>query len=678
MANKTFNISVYFSTHRKPVGGILFIVFTLLCYFASQLQFEDNPNGDFQHWGHSGSTIFISLCLFVLLYYGRIELALLTLLPAFCTIICLMGALDILKSPISEGSFIFASIIVGIASTLSSMIIMHAQLQLYKTGVKRFSFKKPMMVSLGIGIIICLCLLCFYTYRSLTTVLLLVTCGILVGNFLSHALLPALFHFLISNRTDRKLFPWTFSGLALSAFAFAYFVVASLVLTLLGLVFVKLNPFNKEKGKRFYHISISKFCWSLMYIMGNVKKQIINPLQEDFSKPAVIVCNHQSFLDILSTVMLYPKLILFTNHWVWNSPVFGFVVRMADYYPVMQGADGSIDRVSDRVKNGYSVVVFPEGTRSVDGAIKRFHKGAFFLAEKLNLDILPILIHGTGYTMSKGDFLLKNGSVTLTILPRIKPDHFSFGIGYAERSKSIGRYFRKELGSIKQQFETTSYFREQLIYNYIYKGPVLEWYMRIKLKLEKNYQLFDELLPKTGNILDAGCGYGFMSYMLHFVSTERKLIGVDYDEKKINTANHCFSRDENIHFISSNLLDFQYGKYDGIILSDVLHYLQPEQQKQVIENCLESLNLHGILIIRDGDKDLKERHKGTIITEFFSTRFSGFNKTTENGLSFLSGSLIREIAQVKKMGFEEIDPSKLTSNKIFVIKKNAATDYAAV
>ena len=90
------------------------------------------------------------------------------------------------------------------------------------------------------------------------------------------------------------------------------------------------------------------------------------------------------------------------------------------------------------------------------------------------------------------------------------------------------------------------------------------------------------------------------------------------------------------------------------------------------------MNENGILIIRDGNKDLTERHRGTKITEFFSTTFSGFNKTTENGLSFLSGSLIREIAKGKKMGFQEIDPSKLTSNKIFVIKKNAATDYAAV
>ena len=59
--------------------------------------------------------------------------------------------------------------------------------------------------------------------------------------------------------------------------------------------------------------------------------------------------------------------------------------------------------MADRMKNGYSLIVFPEGTRSEDGVIKRFHKGAFYLAEKLNVDILPIMIHGTNYTLTKQD-----------------------------------------------------------------------------------------------------------------------------------------------------------------------------------------------------------------------------------------------------------------------------------
>jgi 1-acyl-sn-glycerol-3-phosphate acyltransferase len=335
--------------------------------------------------------------------------------------------------------------------------------------------------------------------------------------------------------------------------------------------------------------------------MGNVKKKIINPLGEDFSKPAFVVCNHQSSLDILSTIMLHPKLILFTNHWVWNSPVYGFAIRMADYYPIIEGPEGSYDLLEDRIKKGYSVAVFPEGTRSIDGTIKRFHKGAFFLAEKLQMDILPIVIHGSAYTMTKNDFLLKDGTITLKFLPRIKPGDYQFGNGYAERAKLIGRYFREEYNQLKTEIEQPAYFKEQLIYNYIYKGPVLEWYLRVKLRLEKNYQLFHELLPLRGKLLDIGCGYGFLSYMLHFTSSQREITGIDYDEEKIETANRCFSRNEQVNFVCTDATGFNFEKYDGIILSDVLHYLQPVEQTSVIEKCIASLNSGGKIIIREGN-----------------------------------------------------------------------------
>ena len=108
--------------------------------------------------------------------------------------------------------------------------------------------------------------------------------------------------------------------------------------------------------------------------------------------------------------MLHPKLIMMTNKWVWHSPVFGYVVRMADYQ-LAENTDNKLEFMKEKVADGYSIIVYPEGTRNKDGIIQRFHKGAFYLAEKLNIDILPIVLHGTGYCMSKGEFLLKDGQM---------------------------------------------------------------------------------------------------------------------------------------------------------------------------------------------------------------------------------------------------------------------------
>jgi 2-polyprenyl-3-methyl-5-hydroxy-6-metoxy-1,4-benzoquinol methylase len=354
---------------------------------------------------------------------------------------------------------------------------------------------------------------------------------------------------------------------------------------------------------------------------------------------------------------------------VWNSPVFGAVVRLAGYFPVAEGVEQNIDELAEKVKQGYSMVIFPEGSRSPDGKMKRFHKGAFFLAEQLGMDILPIVLHGTGYNMTKGDFLLKNGTITVKYLPRIAADDTLFGTGYAERTKNISRYFKEEYQKLSAQVEQPAYYKEQLFYNYLYKGPVLEWYMRIKVKLEKNYQVFHELLPKQGKMLDLGCGYGFMPYMLHFAAPGREFTGVDYDEEKIEVAANCFSKTADINFVYADALAFEMQQYDAIIMADMLHYLQPDEQKQLIEKCIANLNPDGQLIIRDGNKDMQERHKGTELTETFSTKLLGFNKTGANGLSFISGQMLRDIAATHRLSVTEIDNTKYTSNIIFVIKK---------
>jgi len=611
-----------------------------------------------------------SILVFVVLLitYGRIELALVSFIPMFITWIWILGIMSLFNIQFNIINIIISALIFGLGDDYS-LFIMDGLLQEYKTGKKNLSsFKSSIFLSAittvaGLGVLI------FAKHPALKSIAFISITGILCVVLIAQVMIPFLFNLIITNRVKKGKMPWTLWSFIKSVFAFCYFFMGSILLSILGLLLIKLYPFKKEQGKLIYHTILSKFAWSLMYIMGNVTKRIVNPHNEDFSVPAVIVSNHQSFLDILSLTMLHPKLILLTNHWVWKSPVFGAVVRMADYYPVAEGAENSLDLMEDRVKNGYSVVVFPEGTRSVDGTMKRFHKGAFYIAEKLNLDILPIVIHGSGYTMTKNDFLLKNGTITLTFLERIKKERSDFGKDYTEKTKKISRYFKTSFATISKKIQQPSYFREMLVYNYLYKGPVLEWYLKIKVKLEKNYQLFHELIPATGKLLDIGCGYGFMPYMLHFASPEREITGIDYDEEKIAVANHCFSKNERISFIHADAIEYTFNNYDTIIIADMLHYLETDKQKKLIEKCIAHLNPGGIILIRDGNTDLKQRHFYTKLTEFFSTKIIGFSKTSGKGLTFFSAQLIKDIAIAHNMLCTEVDNTKFTSNIIFILKQ---------
>lgn len=602
----------------------------------------------------------------LLLTYGRIELALVSFIPMVIAFIWILGIMGMAGLEFNIVNIILSALIFGLGDDYS-LFIMDGLLQEYKTGKKNLSSYKSSIVLSAITTLAGLGVLVFAKHPALRSIAFISITGIVSVVLIAQVLIPFFFNFLIRNRIQKGLFPWTASGLFKSIFSLTYFAVGSWVVTIFGLVLVKWNPFTGAKTRWLYHKILSTYTWSVLYIMGNVKKKIINPRHEDFSTPVVMIANHQSFLDILVMTMLHPKVVLLTNNWVWNSPFFGWLVRIAGYYPVARGIENSIDYLEQQVKAGYSIAVFPEGTRSPDEQIKRFHKGAFFIAEKLKLDLLPVLIHGTGYTMSKSDFLLKDGFVTIKYLPRIKPGDFYYGVDYSERSKFLGRYFRDQYSKLKEECEQPRFFRELLIYNFTYKGPVLEWYLRIKIELEKDYQLFHELIPRQGLILDIGCGYGFMSYVLQFASPRREIIGYDYDEEKIAVANHCFSRNENIYFLKADINQVHPGPADAVILSDVLHYLQPDEQESLIQKSMDALRPGGILLIREGDRDLRKRHESTKMTEFFSTRFFAFNKTAGHPLYFLSGKTIRDLAARHNMECKILDPSSNTSNLLFVI-----------
>src|SRR6187551_278988 len=512
----------------------------------------------------------------LLISYGRIELTLITFIPMVFTWIWILGIMALVGIEFNIVNVMVSTFIFGLGDDYS-IFIMDGLQQEYRTGRKLMPVVRTSIFLSAVTTICGLGVLIFAKHPALRSIAAISIIGIVCVFVMAQTLEPFLFRMLISNRVAKNFTPATAMGFLRTFLTYSFFVGGALILTVVGLLF-KLIPFGKNQIRLFYHAILRAVTWVLIYVEPNVKKRIIGMSDKTFSRSSVIIANHTSFLDILLTIMLNPKVVLLTNEWVWNSPIFGGVARLADFYPVKDGAEDSIGRLKDRVDEGYSVVVFPEGTRSADGKIKRFHKGAFFMAEELKLPIQPLLIHGASDVIPKGSFYTNEGELTLKFLPPIEANDNRFGENYAQRTKEVSRYFKKQHESLAKEIETPDYFAYKLITNYLYKGPVLEWYMRIKLKLEKNYAPFERLVPAKASILDLGCGYGFLPYMLQMMSNERTITGVDYDEEKIATANHAYLKTDRLQFFCADVTTFPLTKYDVIIISDVLHYLKSEAQ----------------------------------------------------------------------------------------------------
>ncbi|MBK5720105.1 1-acyl-sn-glycerol-3-phosphate acyltransferase [Dysgonomonas sp. Marseille-P4677] len=605
----------------------------------------------------------------LLISYGRIELTLISFSPMFISWIIIIGIMGITGMEFNIINIILSTFIFGIGDDFS-IFIMDGLQNKYRTnkpvlnGHKTAIFFSAFTIIVGIGALI------FAQHPALQSISVMSILGMIVVVLVSYTIPPILFRIFISSQTTKGLPPYTLASILITAFIYGLFLVGCLSLRLIMLI-LYLIPIKKVKKRQFICFLLMLTCRSICFAGFVLKKKRINISKETFKKPAIIIANHQSFLDILLLLSLSPKLVMVTNKWVWKSPFFGSIIRYAGYFCTSEGYENSVSHIKERIEEGFSVVIFPEGTRSYDNKLKRFHKGAFYLSETLKVDIIPVILYGTGMVIAKSQpFYLKRGYVVTKILPRIIYQDRSFGDTYKERTKKIASYFATEYKTVLKEYDTVSnpYFYNMLVKNYIYKGPVEEWYVRIKVKMERNYKLFDELIPKKGKITDIGCGYGTLGYMLSMQSNERQILGIDYDEDKAKVAQYGYLHRENTEFIHANALEYPLPESDVFVLNDMLHYMSSDKQEDLLKRCAKNLLPDGIIIVRDGDKQDKEKQWLTNLSEILSTRIFGFNKTKEK-LCFTSAEQLYTIAKDCNMTVESFKNDKYTSNTIFLFKR---------
>lgn len=601
--------------------------------------------------------------------YGRIELTLMSFLPMLVSWVIILGLMGILGIEFNIINIILSTFIFGIGDDFS-IFIMDGLQNKYRTGQKVLNSHKTAIFFSTFTTVVGMGALVFAKHPALQSISLISILGMIAVVLVAYTIQPLIFRFFIAGPASKGLPPYTLIGLIRTVLLFLLFFIGCIFLRVLIAV-LYLVPVRKSSKQRLVCRLIQITCKGILLLATAVKKEHINKANERFQHPAIIIANHQSFIDILVLLSLSSKILMVTNHWVWHSPFFGAIIRYVDFYYIGEGYEQYMERMRKKVKEGYSIAIFPEGTRTYNGKMKRFHKGAFYLAETLQLDILPILLYGNNKIIAKAQpFNIRKGIIYTEILPRIPADDLSFGTTYQERTKRISAYMKEGYARICREKNTTDNpaFYEALIQNYIYKGPVVEWYIRIKVKMERNYRLFNQLIPVQGQITDIGCGYGPLCYMLSLLSEDREILGIDYDEDKIALAQHGWLRNEHLQFRHGNALEYPLPESDVFILNDMLHYMSYEHQRTLLLKCADRLRSQGMIIIRDGNSANTSKHRLTRFTELLSTRIFNFNRTAGE-LHFTTETQLREIAVTCGMNVEIIPNDKYTSNTIYIFRK---------
>jgi len=146
--------------------------------------------------------------------------------------------------------------------------------------------------------------------------------------------------------------------------------------------------------------------------------------------PCIYVSNHQSMVDILAVFALRTPFLWVSKVENFYVPFLGWNMWLNRYVPLRRGHLPSIMKMvrtcHRRLREGHSLFVFPEGTRSPDGNLIRFFPGAFRLAVRFKVPIVPVVVDGTGEIIPKGQFYIRPRPVLLRVLDPIHPESVDF------------------------------------------------------------------------------------------------------------------------------------------------------------------------------------------------------------------------------------------------------------
>ncbi len=197
------------------------------------------------------------------------------------------------------------------------------------------------------------------------------------------------------------------------------------------IVWVLAYPFDREK--KLIHWFLVHESFILSHLIPIWKIKIEGREKAIKGTTYVIVSNHQSMLDIIIINCLRYKFKWISKIENFKVPVIGQYLKMADYIIVDRENDDSkaemLERSYNCLKNGISIMMFPEGTRSLDNTIGFYKRGAFQLALQADVPVLPVIIDGTGGILPKHGLIFGSGfKIRIKVLDPVLPADFGTDI----------------------------------------------------------------------------------------------------------------------------------------------------------------------------------------------------------------------------------------------------------
>ncbi len=209
-------------------------------------------------------------------------------------------------------------------------------------------------------------------------------------------------------------------------------VLAALIFTpAIGILAIVAGLFGvKDRPNGIYDFVPRK--WSrIMLMAAGVKVTVHGEEKLVAGEPHIFVSNHLSWFDIPSLAGYLPRYKFVAKASLFKIPVFGPAIRAVGMIPIerenRKAAFESLQVAADKIKEGNSVVIYPEGTRGTGYPLRPFKKGPFVLAIASGVPVVPVLLHGTLEVFGKTSRSVRPGPVDIHLLEPIPTAGLSYG-----------------------------------------------------------------------------------------------------------------------------------------------------------------------------------------------------------------------------------------------------------
>ncbi len=212
-------------------------------------------------------------------------------------------------------------------------------------------------------------------------------------------------------------------------FRSAWIILASSIVTfiysVLAIISGLISPYSERTN------AVVRGWAGLVLKIAGIKLDVHGLEHLQPGQPYIFMSNHQSTFDIMSCLATIPGTARFiAKQELFRVPVFAQGMRAVGMIPIDRGnskkARASLDKAIVEIKQGVSVIIFPEGTRSKDGRIQPFKKGGFVLALKGGIPIVPMVISGAMQIMRKKSMFLDKGTIRLEFLPPVDTTQYDY------------------------------------------------------------------------------------------------------------------------------------------------------------------------------------------------------------------------------------------------------------